>query len=101
MPTTRRRAMTPIRSLLLAAATLGLAACTTPMGSMQGAPMVQALPGNAPAVAGKTEVLWLGQATTRITTPGGKVIVIDPWLTSNPKTPAAWKDLKALGKVDL
>ena len=51
--------------------------------------------------AGKTEVLWLGQATTRITTPGGKVIVIDPWLTSNPKTPANFKALTALGKVDL
>ncbi len=53
------------------------------------------------AQSGKTEVLWLGQATTRITTPGGKVIVIDPWLTSNPKTPASFKDLSALGKVDL
>ena len=51
--------------------------------------------------AGKTEVLWLGQSTTRITTPGGKVIVIDPWLTSNPKTPANFKALTALGKVDL
>jgi len=51
--------------------------------------------------AGKTEVLWLGQATTRITTPGGKVIVIDPWLTSNPKTPANFRALTALGKVDL
>ena len=53
------------------------------------------------AQSGKTEVLWLGQAATRITTPGGKVIVIDPWLTSNPKTPASFKDLSALGKVDL
>jgi L-ascorbate metabolism protein UlaG (beta-lactamase superfamily) len=51
--------------------------------------------------AGKTEVLWLGQASTRITTPGGKVIMIDPWLTSNPKTPAAFKDLAAVGKIDL
>jgi L-ascorbate metabolism protein UlaG (beta-lactamase superfamily) len=49
----------------------------------------------------KTEVLWLGQAATRITTPGGKVIVIDPWLIHNPKTPAAFKNLDALGKVDL
>lgn len=53
------------------------------------------------AQSGKTEVLWLGQATTRITTPTGKVIVIDPWLTSNPKTPASFKALEALGKVDL
>ena len=50
---------------------------------------------------GRTEVLWLGQAATRITTPSGKVIVIDPWLTSNPKTPASFKTLEALGKVDL
>lgn len=93
--------MIPARSLLLAAAAAALAACSTPMAPMQSAPVVQVLPGSAPRAAGKTEVLWLGQATTRITTPGGKVIVIDPWLTSNPKTPAAWKDLRALGKVDL
>jgi L-ascorbate metabolism protein UlaG (beta-lactamase superfamily) len=53
------------------------------------------------AQSGKTEVLWLGQASTRITTPGGKVIVIDPWLQTNPKTPAGFKKLEALGKVDL
>jgi L-ascorbate metabolism protein UlaG (beta-lactamase superfamily) len=51
--------------------------------------------------AGKTEVLWLGQSTTRITTPGGKVIVVDPWLSTNPKTPANFKSLEAIGKVDL
>ncbi len=49
----------------------------------------------------KTEVLWLGQAATKITTPGGKVIVIDPFLTKNPKTPAQYKNLDALGKIDL
>ncbi|MGH8689159.1 MAG: metal-dependent hydrolase [Burkholderiales bacterium] len=51
--------------------------------------------------AGKTEVLWLGQAAFRITTPGGKVIVIDPWLRTNPKTPAGFKTLESVGKVDL
>ena len=55
----------------------------------------------AAAQSGKTEVLWLGQAAVRITTPGGKVIVIDPWLRTNPKTPAGFKNLEALGKVDL
>jgi L-ascorbate metabolism protein UlaG (beta-lactamase superfamily) len=49
----------------------------------------------------KVELLWLGQAAWRITTPGGKVIVTDPWLTQNPKTPADYKDLAKLGKVDL
>lgn len=60
-----------------------------------------AAPAAATAAMGKTEVLWLGQAATRITTPGGKVIMIDPWLRTNPKTPAKYKDLDALGKVDL
>ncbi|MDQ0081007.1 L-ascorbate metabolism protein UlaG (beta-lactamase superfamily) [Variovorax boronicumulans] len=50
---------------------------------------------------GKTEVLWLGQSVFRITTPGGKVIVTDPWLKLNPLTPAAYKNLEALGKVDV
>lgn len=50
---------------------------------------------------GKVEVLWLGQSALRIATPGGKVIVVDPFLTQNPKTPKAYKDLAALGKVDL
>lgn len=53
------------------------------------------------AQSGKTELLWLGQAAFRLTTPGGKVIVIDPWLRTNPKTPQTYKDLDALGKVDL
>jgi L-ascorbate metabolism protein UlaG (beta-lactamase superfamily) len=49
----------------------------------------------------QVEVLWLGHATTRITSVEGKVIVIDPFLTKNPKAPAKYRDLKALGKVDL
>jgi L-ascorbate metabolism protein UlaG (beta-lactamase superfamily) len=49
----------------------------------------------------KVKVQWLGQSTTKITTPGGKVIVIDPWLTTNPKTPVGYRRLEALGKVDL
>ncbi len=51
--------------------------------------------------AGKVQVQWLGQAAFKLTTLGGKVIVIDPWLTTNPKTPEAYKKLEALGKVDL
>jgi L-ascorbate metabolism protein UlaG (beta-lactamase superfamily) len=51
--------------------------------------------------AKKVEMLWLGQSCWKITTPGGKVIVVDPFLIHNPKTPAKYKDLDALGKVDL
>ena len=53
------------------------------------------------AAAAEVEVLWLGHATTRITSVEGKVIVIDPFLKKNPKTPAQYRDIKALGKVDL
>ena len=53
------------------------------------------------AQSAKTEIHWLGQATTKITTPSGKVIVIDPWLVNNPKTPAEYKNLDKLGKVDV
>ena len=68
--------------------------------SMLGTPSQAQTP--TQAAAGKTELLWLGQASFRITSPGGKVIVIDPWLTGGPKTPAPYKtDLAALGKVDL
>src|SRR4029077_879416 len=49
----------------------------------------------------KTEIHWLGQGTTKITPPRGKVIVIDPWLVNNPKTPADYKNLDKLGKVDV
>ena len=50
---------------------------------------------------GKVEVLWLGHSAARITTVAGKVILIDPWLTGNPKTPPEYRKLSALGKVDL
>lgn len=53
------------------------------------------------ARAEQVEVLWLGHSTFRITSPTGKVIVIDPFLTTNPRTPSKYKDLAALGKVDL
>lgn len=60
------------------------------------------LAGAAPAFAqNKAELLWLGQSAFRLTTPSGKVVVIDPWLKPNPKTPAEYKDLSKLGKVDL
>jgi L-ascorbate metabolism protein UlaG (beta-lactamase superfamily) len=50
---------------------------------------------------GRVTVQWFGQSAFKITSASGKVILIDPWLSKNPKTPEAFKDLKALGKVDL
>ena len=53
------------------------------------------------SIARAVEVQWLGHATTRIVTDSGKVIIIDPYLTINPKAPLKYRDLKALGPVDL
>jgi len=47
------------------------------------------------------ELQWFGQSAFKITTPGGKVILIDPFISKNPKTPAELKDLSKLGKIDL
>ncbi len=51
--------------------------------------------------ASATELQWFGQSGFKIVTPGGKVILIDPFITKNPKTPDALKDLEKLGPVDL
>ena len=55
----------------------------------------------AQAASEQIEVLWLGHATFRITSVSGKVIVVDPFLKKNPRTPLKYKDLAAIGKVDL
>jgi len=44
------------------------------------------------------KLTWLGHATFRVETPGGKTIIIDPWVMGNPKCPAADKKLV---KVDV
>jgi L-ascorbate metabolism protein UlaG (beta-lactamase superfamily) len=36
-----------------------------------------------------TELTWLGHASFRVDTPGGKRVYVDPWLTGNPKCPAS------------
>lgn len=51
--------------------------------------------------AAAADVQWFGQAAFKIVTPGGKVILIDPFITKNPKTPEDLKDLAKLGPVDL
>jgi L-ascorbate metabolism protein UlaG (beta-lactamase superfamily) len=56
---------------------------------------------NGPSASGKINLLWYGQSAVRITTPGGKVILIDPFITGNPKTPAKFKNLDAIGHVDV
>jgi len=51
--------------------------------------------------SGKVEVVWLGQSAFKITSPGGKVIVTDPWLRQNPWTPPDYKQLDKFGRIDV
>lgn len=41
---------------------------------------------------------WLGHATFRMTSPGGKRLLFDPWITTNPSTP---ESAKKVGAIDL
>ena len=43
------------------------------------------------------KLTWLGHSAFRITTPAGNVILIDPWIQTNPMTP---EPLKKIDRVD-
>jgi L-ascorbate metabolism protein UlaG (beta-lactamase superfamily) len=43
------------------------------------------------------KLTWLGHATFKITTPGGQVVLMEPWVESNPMCPAA---LKKFDRID-
>lgn len=57
--------------------------------------------GATSAQIGKVEIQYLGHAAFKFTSVSGKVIVIDPFLTQNPKGTEFTKNLDNLGKVDL
>ena len=51
--------------------------------------------------ANSNEVTWLGQAAFKIKTTEGKVILIDPFIFSNPKTPKKFKNEDLYKNIDL
>lgn len=59
-----------------------------------------ALIGSAALAAGKTELHWYGHSAYKITTPNGKVILIDPWIT-NPANKNGAADLERIDRADL
>ena len=44
-------------------------------------------------------ITWLGHATFVLTSPGGKRILIDPYLTSNPSCPKGQKETEELDLI--
>jgi L-ascorbate metabolism protein UlaG (beta-lactamase superfamily) len=51
--------------------------------------------------AAGAEVTWYGHSAVRIDTDGGRSVLIDPFLTGNPATPKADRDLSRQEDVDL
>ncbi|MDQ3941147.1 MAG: metal-dependent hydrolase [Actinomycetota bacterium] len=45
------------------------------------------------------KITWLGHATFIITTPGGKRILVDPWVEGNPACPPDLKQIDALDSM--
>src|SRR5689334_17527158 len=43
------------------------------------------------------KITWLGHSTFLVVTPGGKNIILDPWVSGNPATPA---NRKSFDKLD-
>jgi len=85
---------TLIRRAWVAVFVATLGACAAPSSSVSTVSTVE------PAAL-RTEIVWLGQSAFKITTPGGKVIVTDPWLRTNPLTPANYKQPDAFGRIDV
>jgi L-ascorbate metabolism protein UlaG (beta-lactamase superfamily) len=52
------------------------------------------------ALAASTELTWYGHAAFKLTTPSGKVVLIDPWIT-NPANKNGKEDLAKIDKADL
>lgn len=53
------------------------------------------------SAAWAVDIQWYGQSAFKIRSPEGKVLLIDPYITKNPKTPDGLKDLSKLQRVDL
>ncbi len=49
-------------------------------------------------MTGKLAIQWLGHGTFLLTSPGGKRVLLDPWLEANPSCP---DECKSIDKADL
>lgn len=54
-----------------------------------------------PTREGKVGIEWLGHGTFLFTSCKGKKILLDPWITTNPKCPSKYRKKGVFGAVDL
>lgn len=93
MEITRRKFMSVLG---VSMASVGLTRLAHSGKTMGKAEVSKASPGKK-----KVEVQWLGHGTFRFISSKGKVILLDPWISTNPKIPTRYRDFKGFKKVDL
>lgn len=65
-----------------------------------GAALLASLAVAATAAQAETQLTWYGHSAFKITTPSGKVVLVDPWIV-NPANPAGKEQLEKLDRADL
>jgi len=89
------------RKEFLAGMIAGLAALGLPAFSRNTEGSVFPEEKKAASVTGKVEIEWLGHGSFKFVSPQGKVILLDPWISTNPTAPTRYRDGKGFGHVDL
>jgi len=56
---------------------------------------------NTSVLDGKVGIEWLGHGSFLFTSCKGKIILLDPWISTNPKCPGKYRKKKGFGAVDL
>ncbi len=95
MKITRRRFMSFLGACLASAGITKLAIAETDSPKQEGTDKMSSR-GNGDMV-----VQWLGHGTFRFVSSRGKVILLDPWIKTNPKMPSKYRTFTAFEKVDL
>ncbi|MEN8189192.1 MAG: metal-dependent hydrolase [Thermodesulfobacteriota bacterium] len=54
-----------------------------------------------PVSEGKVVVEWLGHGSFLFTSVAGKRILLDPWISTNPKCPGKYRNFEGFGSVDM
>ncbi len=79
---------------------LGVTVCAAGLGHL-----LKGVPGKAeerkPVADGKTGIEWLGHGSFLFTSCKARNILLDPWITTNPKCPGKYKKKGSFGQVDL
>lgn len=86
------------RKQFLSSLCVGMAALSFPQFALSGKQ-----PLGKPSFQGEKEIQteWLGHGSFKFVSKQGKVILLDPWISTNPKLPSEYRSFNGFDKVDL